>query len=507
LINQLKKHLGGSGHKEYYGNHHDPEDPETCLGEADPCDIHWHYPEIIDKKRKIVIPWGKPEIKRNPATNEVIYIEKRRAIPFVVCEGQLYFVDAQTGDDYDRTFRMIVNPAYKHITNPINPLEYCNQGQVDGEMCIWFMGEKLSNGNFSPSFTNIKRNQRSSDLADMFQLSTTNEFCRAYVYDKKNAFQFVDIDTCSKTPVRKESDCKITRTWMLGTWCADTSHGHGGDHFNEIHPAYWVVPFFGAWERFHLSQYYFMSDLIIRPDYFNRFKTDALLQNLGDFINALIGSDKKNYSKYVVHLHQYGLNLLQPEEKTAGIDILSSIKIETIDFWAQKQSIATLKTILKKKLQKVFDLLTNLGSGFLLYPGMFYCYEMAEIKKVNNIIDVKQYAKEALLKSDNFDNLSALKNDMINSYHICFDELYLRMQNNPSAIAEFYAKSSMRYITQGLFIRDFILDERANSINYEDHYNFALEKLNTGAVQPLTELMGKRVETFWWDALPFARET
>ena len=64
----------------YHGRHTDPENTNNCLGEADisgHCDDHWSRPEIIGKNRKIIIPWGKTV---------------RRVIPFIVSEGQLYFV-------------------------------------------------------------------------------------------------------------------------------------------------------------------------------------------------------------------------------------------------------------------------------------------------------------------------------------------------------------------------------------------------------------------------------
>jgi len=85
----------------YHGDHRDPEDTGNCLGEVGDCDDHWHYPEMNDGgSRNINIPWGKTA---------------RRVIPFVVAEGQLYWLEAKSDDDYDRSFRMIVNPAYGHI--------------------------------------------------------------------------------------------------------------------------------------------------------------------------------------------------------------------------------------------------------------------------------------------------------------------------------------------------------------------------------------------------------
>lgn len=503
----------------YYGNHQDPDNPDKCIeeGSVSPGDCisrcrHWGSPEIIDKNRKVIIPWGK---------------SGRSVIPFVVSEGRLYSVEAQTGDDYDRIFKTITNPAYKHISNPVNANYYCNQGSIEGEMCIWFMGTRNADGSFSKSFTNIERTDNTARLVSMFNIPT-NDKCQAYVYDKKGVYvedtrghSNYEGDTCSKLPVRKESDCKTTRTWMLGTWCSDSCHETGnwldsGDHFNEIHPVYWIVPFFGSWERFHLSQYHVMTDLIIQPQYFEKFKVDALLRNLREFVIALIGNSKNNYSKYVVHLHQYGLDLLEPEEKKAGIDTLSSIKMDTIDFWAQHQPISVLSDILKRKLQKVFDLLTNAGSGFLLYPAMFYCYEMAELKKIKNKYaleadltnDVRKYVREALFKMNSYENLLSLKGAMQTSYEFCLEGLYSKIPGNKNAIAEFYAQSALRYLSQGLqldILSDNTLSTADNSTEYTIHFNYALKILDAGNIQPLVALMKKRVSNFWKDAIPFAR--
>jgi len=515
LITQMTKNFGGdSNNISYYGNHHNPEDPEDCLGEWDEdqfdlneCNVHWHYPEIINKNRKIVIPWGKTG---------------RKAIPFVVCEGQLYFVDAQTKDDYDRTFRMIANPAYKHITNPTNPLEYCYPGQVDGEMCIWFMGKKTSNS-FTPSFTNIQRDFDTDSLASLFNI-TTNDICRAYVYDKNAVYDNRYIppryvrDTCSRMPVRKERDCKTTRTWMLGTWCADTSHGHGVDHFNEIHPVYWIVPFFGAWERFHLFQYYILNNTVLNAEYFieQYYKQADLLPHLQQFVKQFIILDKKNYARFVAHLHQYGLNLATDDEEKAGAGFGSSIDISAIDFWAQHQSNDVLIKTLNFKLNKVAALLTNLGNGYLLYPAMFYCYEMVELKKIRikfNLEagvtnEVKKYVNEALLKMNSYERLLSLKLPMQTYYEYCLEGLYSKIPDNTKAIADFYAQSALRYIGQGLLLNsqnDNSINDADNSLKYEDHYSFALEKLNAGLIQPLVVLMNKRINEFWKDAIPFAR--
>lgn len=495
LVNKLQ----GAEYK-YHGQHTDPEHPNDCLGEHidgyGDCDDHWGYPEVIDKSRKIILPWGKTD---------------RRVIPYVVCEGRMYFVDAQTGDDYDRTFRMIVNPAYKHITNPVNPLEYCTEQQVDGEMCIWFMGKKQGS-DFTPSNTSIRCDQSTAILAEKFKIPT-NEICRAYVHDKKKVV--FGIDTCSRAPVRSESDCKTRRVWMMGTWCADESHGHNGNHFNEIHPVYWVVPHFGAWERFHHSQYYVLLDLVARPEYFEAYKPEQLLPNWQDAINAYINGNAGNYGRYVAHLHQYGL--CQRIEGEPG-DIASSIDAARISNWSAQQSPALLKQIITSKTFQLYQALTMIGSGYMMLPCMFSCYETIELKKIRNKfsldvlqpthgIEVKQVVKDIVAKTKNYTNFVSLADSIKNSYHFCLDKMYAKAvaksKTGPTFkdIADFYAAAAMRYISQALFP----YEDGFQRPEYSVHYNIALEACSTGRMQALKVLMDTRIDEFWKDAIPFTR--
>jgi hypothetical protein len=459
LVTLLENNQADDGESPWEGDHRSPDDPSTC----DDCDDHYDFPRF-ERERKVNPPWGS----------------QRGVIPFVCAEGIMYKESINEPDgDGDRDFDMMLEPQYFHLPNNNNqsddlpPPPRNKESAMHVEMCNIFMGKKGA----GVSLTSLSRD---ADDEDLNRLLNNN------------------------------------RVWLTGTWTVEGDH----DHWNEIHPIYWVVPFIGGWRRFVASE-------IIRVGLTNsgaksiiadQLATDpaSLIETLSATFKFAIAFKSKEdaqkfYTASIVHLNKFGLNNAFP----AGDSGVNSINEADFQQEASTLSIDEMTSRVTLRYNLIFNHLNTLGCGAFIFPAMLFINEGCDIFQHAETFGLNRPSPLTLNSGERvqvslgkevlaFDDL-VVDNGLTplqDAYADIFNQLKSNERISADAIANYYADVSIRLISYGMY------DENnpQHSKNRADHFNWALPRAKSDT-QALINSINVRIKDLWTDAFPFSRKT
>ena len=447
---QYNQSASQDGETAWEGDHMNPNHPNDCLNGD--CDNHYGYPQVLLRSRKINPPWGS----------------ERGVIPFVCAEG-IVFNASPSGEDGDIDWEVITEPHYGYLTNPDNagrfpPTQPGRDFILHCEMCAWFRGK-----------TNIGF---SSDAK-----SFTNK-----------------------------------RVWMTGTWTVDNGH----EHWNELHPAYWIATFIGGWRRFVASETVRISgpntgaQTLINEELSTN--PQSLLNVLGStFGLALLSKNLQDrslaqafYIDTVVHLNKFGLNCAFPNGSHNAAN-----SINPADFQQQASSFSTdqMTQDVKNRYQIFFKHLTSLGSGVFEFPSIIFIREGTEMIQKADALALTR--PSALLTVFDPSIPVSLGNEVLRFadsivengptlLKLSYQDIFTQMKNarrvTAAQIADYYATTSVRLISYGLYADT----NSQHSRFYNDHYNWAIPRAKVDTVE-LVNSINVRLDDLFMDAFPFAR--